>query len=775
MADRFWERFFRLVVSHRWLTLLLVLGFCGWAVWICRNLRSDFSVEQYFRIDDPERVSFERFRKNFPNDDAGVSLFWWDEALTPAVVADMRRAAGAFREAGLQDVLWIGNVRVAESVVENGEPALRIGPLIENSEDAAHIARRTEQFQNSRLLKNLFWNGTRKVWAIHGVLPRDLNTDLGRKQVEGTLTEKLAALEKPGRRLVLNGLPIFRSRFLKELTFEQGIYVPMAIVAMVAIFAVLLRSVWQGLLTLASVVPATLGTLAAMTLADAPLTGLTSYLPIVFFVVVIADTIHLVAGHRGRILQGLAPDQAVIPSFRELAWPCFLTSATTAIGMLSLLGTGIDVIVDMGIYGALGIMLGFVFSMLLLPAILPLIRIPSTPSRLDGVFARMMAVCERISKTRRTLVLGVVLAGCGLAAATVPRIPVNSYLFDGLRASHPLSQDLRAVEQEGGFGLFQLNVALEGDEPLHTPAGLRWMDQLGDFLRQQPEVVTAVSLADVLRHIRAGVMGTPEEATTLPATQDESSQLLLLAEMEKVPHLNDIYRQSENVGQVVAWVPDLGSQKMGGLFERVQGWMNAHPPPSGTAQISGTVKLAQNAFDLIVSGFTSSLASALLIIFCIFLFQLRSWRLALVAMVPNVVPMFFLAALLHLLGLPLEPYSVLVFTTVFGIDVDNTIHFLGTFKRKLSAGGKEISTLVDETMREVGLPASMTTVAMGMGFLCLAVSAFRPIHLTGLMVSAALLVGMFADIILMPALLRLGGGRWLESVGSPVTEPRPSA
>jgi predicted RND superfamily exporter protein len=555
---------------------------------------------------------------------------------------------------------------------------------------------------------------------------------------------------------VLSGIPIVRARILNSLIRDQFVFVGAGLLVIFFVLFFIFRSGLYILLSLSTVLPAYILSLGCMGIFQRPLNVLTSALPLILAMIGLSDNIHLLVHYRQKRHQRPSPQQALLETFTEHYRSCFFTMLTTAIGFLSLMSTRITIVVDFAIFTALGLAFSYLFSMTLFPILLTFFRNKRFNDALlrSGWISRRIDQAYRLAEAhRRPIVVGTFffIIFCSLF---VFKLETNTYLVDDLRRGHPLSQELKWVEKHG-FGLFQVNVFLQGsaDRPLHRVEMLRWMDRLQQELAREPLVMKSLSLADYLRQIRRAVVPVAVgQRAPLPRTTAEASQLLLLNEMNQQSLLADLYHQERQLGQLIFFVTDGGSQKMLPFLASLQRRLEQHPPPSAAAQITGTVQLAQNSFTYLLEGMTWSVLLDLGLILLIMAVMFKSLRLGLLALVPNLVPLTFLWALVYWLGYDLKPSTILVYSIAFGLAVDDTIHLLGVLRHHAAREGLT-QAVIRRSLRQSGRGAIFTCLVLSLGFSAMMLSMFQFLFQMGLLTACALGMGLLADLLVLPALL----------------------
>lgn len=741
-------------MRHRKKSLVVILGFMVVCGIIARDVRLDFSVENFFQVLDPALQTYRDFKRDFPQEDGQVALFWQEDGVSLGDLASgMREAESLFASAGLRDITWFGNTRVASTDAEDTLTIEFLTRGLPLEQPATEVLR---PFRDERAFLGVLWNASQDIFVLSGTLSPERNTDLGRKEVENSLTEGLRTLKRPGRTLLLNGLPILRARYLKDLAADQNMIMVAALLLILGVLYLVFRRFSEVLLSLFVTIPAYLFLLAVMVMLDRPMTVLTSSIPVVLLIIGLSDNIHILVHVRARRAEGMGRDEAIVTSMAELAIPCWFTALTTAVGFLSLATTRIGIVVDFAMFATLGILMVYVCSMTMLPPIMALLPTPRGKAArgavgrgwMNHLIETTLGLAERRPRTVIAIIAVPVMAAIVLGAG----LEVNAYLIDDVKPEHPIRQDLTWIE-DAGFGLFQVNVYLQGDEqhPVDGAESLRWMRAFQEFAQDGPLVLRSLSPADLLFKVRSDFLG-KASGQGLPASDEEARQLVVLGEMTSERFGREVLHAETQRAQVMLAVPDAGSAQTLPALRRLQEYLDMHPAPVAEATITGTVPLIETVYEKLVAELWSSLLTDFSAIFLLMLWMFRSARMGLIGLIPNVIPLLLLFGVQRLLGYDVKPSTILVFSIAYGIATDDTIHILGALKR-LAGRGIITAAHIRQAVREGGIGAIVTTLVVCIGFGVLTMSRFEVLFLMGLLTGICLFMALLVELFLLPALL----------------------
>lgn len=770
------EWFFRVLVEHRARALIAQAGLLAVAGIGASSVGVDYSAEQFFAFEGDDRATYDEYKRYFPKEDLQVSAFL--KVTEPWSLDDYRtleRIAESFEDAGLTSVRWVGSTDFTEQVVEGGEPAvLVVRPEGEADLDDDLVRTLVASRRSHPLYSGLLWSDDLTVFAVHGYLDPADNNDARRREIATRLQDDFARLSGGSDNIVLNGLPILRVTVPSALQADMSRLLAIGILISFVVLWAYFQRISVALLCFAGVTPAIVLTLGAMGYVGRQVSVMTSAAPIVILVVAVSDATHLVVGTRHRWQEGRSVPDAVVATFTALSRSCFFTSLTTALGFAGLVATRNPLVGEFGVVTGLAVMIAFCVTMTLLPPLLSFAKGlgPRATAAEHGArsVVRLVSVVLGKSPTGTTAAFALV---SGVALVLGAGLRVQALLIDDLKEQDVILQELRWMEREG-FGVFQVDVFLAGgDGPHATPEMLAWIEDFQRFAEADPVVLGSLALPRFVDELDAAYGSGPEalaESVDPGRTTAEIQELLFLAELQDEGALDDVYQADPGVGQIILFVRDAGSSVLSPFVSAVEDRLDSVPPPTGTARVTGTVKLTQVLWDQLVSRFLPGVLFSIVLVWLALSWMFRSIRLGLLAVVPNLFPLVMLLALMRLGGFDLKPTTIIVFAIAFGIVADDTIHFLGTLANKMR-DGVALEDAISSTLHEIGSALILVTVVVVTGFSVLMLGRFEVLFLIGLLTTSAALLALVADLVGFPAFLRVVGRR--SSVQSLLTRRLP--
>ena len=550
----------------------------------------------------------------------------------------------------------------------------------------------------------------------------------------------------------VTGSVVVNRAFADVVQEEAGTLWPFVFLIITGLAVIFLRSVLGTL----AIVVVFLSVIAA-TVGFAGWTGMTlspvnSGVPVIVMVIAIADSIHIVANVLLGMRRGLDRNAAVVESMRVNTYPVFLTSVTTAIGFLTLNASDSPPFHVLGNLVAFGVLCAFVYTMTLLPALLATLPLRARRGRSEKtVFFDRLA--DFVIARRTFLLWSLILVITGLATG-IPRIELGDNLTQFFDDRYEVRRDADYIV-ENLTGLEKVEYSLDAGREggIADPDYLRRVEAFAEWYRRQPEVTHVQAFTDIVKRLNKNMHGDDPAFYRLPEDAELTAQYLLLYELS-LPFgsdLNDRIDVAKSATRLTAVIRNATSRRLRELDERAQIWLDANAPAfaheaSGLSVIMAHV--SERNIDSMLHGTVFALALISFILMGVF----RNVRLGLLSLIPNFVPLIMAFGLWGYLVGQIGIVSSVVIAVVFGIVVDDTIHFLSKYL-KARRDGMPAPEAVRSAFNTVGLALCTTTAILSAGFMVLAASGFEMSWVLGLMVTITIICALVADFLLLPALL----------------------
>ena len=751
--------FGELIVRRRWPVLLLLLLITAGLGLGLRRLRFDFSPEAVFETGGEAERRWHTLCRTFGKDDAVITMVVRRAGgvLQPAVLRYVERLTRAIeREPFVTRAHGLTTVRLARS---DGE-TLQVGPLGAAVGEA--------EIRGNPLLDGALINAARTATGIVVQLAPSHGRVVERMAEATARLRALAKRERPpsGVTVGLYGLPDLRVEGVKIMRVEQR----ELLTVMVLIFGVVLLGLF-GLRAVAALAPllavglTLIWTMGLMGHTGRPMGMMTSVLPLLLFAIGISDAIHLLSRYREELAVGAAPGVALPAATSRLAAACLVTSVTTAVGFASLLTSRTSVLVQFGWIAAAGVIFAYAATILLVPTLLSFTRPLASRRQGRPLLARPLATLSRLVLARPRRTLALTLAAAALLTAGAARVQRDVHMRGGLAPDSELARRYDAAEADTG-GLLPLMVAIRSKEArgLRSAALLRRVWALQRFIEAQPGAGRAMSPATLVRELKVALKGRrpagpdPLRDPNLPHSDEQLAQLLLVASMGETDLPWERYVTSDwRQLRVAVRFTDRGSKAHAVTFARIE--RRARALFAGqrgvSVELSGQGQLAVVALHQFIEDLMLSLLVAAGVIFVVIGLLFRSWRAGLISVVPNLLPLCCALGYMGLRGIPLNGITVVAFPVALGLVVDDTIHFLARFREERRM--QPLEPALERTLQGAGRPIIATTALLVLGISVMLLSFFLASKQLAEVLIVAVACALPADLLVLPALLRLWG------------------
>jgi len=556
------------------------------------------------------------------------------------------------------------------------------------------------------------------------------------------------------------GRCIAQTVYLDVMMGDLQTFMVLSVVLLVIFLIIAFRSFWGVWVPLIVVLLSIIWILGFVRLLGEPINLMLTILPTILSVVGISDIIHIVSRYLDELRNGEEKSVALRRSFKEVSIATFLTSATTAIGFLTLMSSNVKPIQQFGIFTAVGVMFAYILAYSVLPSVLVLHAQPKIAKnkRLGKGWKKLLSSLFLFVLKRPVHVIigGVVLIAICIYGAS--RIEAKSFLLEDLKEDNELRQDMTFFDEKySGVRPFEMGLWLT-DSLNHSFLDrdvLEEMDQLESYLYDTYEVGFIYSPLQLIKYLNRSSHGGDQEYLKIPESDKDLNMIVKM--IEKTNHkdyVKSIMVKGKNLIRITGKIGDWGSAEVNKRNDSLRDFFENKTTLSSFSdyKITGTAALIDKNNDTLVSNLVTGLAIAFVIISLIVGLMYRSVKLVFISLIPNVLPLLMIAAIMGFSGIDLKVSTSIIFTIVFGIAVDDTIHFMSKLKFELRKN-KLLLYALKRTYMSTGRAIILTSLILFSGFLTLLGSDFLVTFYMGLLVGFALLFAVVADLILLPALI----------------------
>lgn len=754
------ESFLRFVLRWRYLVVLTTLALSAAAISGVRFLDYKADYRIYFGSDNPELSAYEALQSNYTNNDNVLVVLAPrnGEVFVPEFLTAVEEVTTKAWQVPYS--IRVDSITNFQYTHADGDDLI-VNDLVRSAGDltSEELNRIRDIALQEPVLVNRLISEDGHVTGVNiSIQLPGKNQQLEVLEVARFAREMAERLrmEYPEIDVYLTGIIMMNNAFPEASKHDMKTLVPVMFLVVIFTIGILLGSVTGSLIT---VLVITLSILSAMGLAGwlgISLSPPSATAPNIILTLAVADCVHILTTFFHELRARVDKCSALMESLRVNFLPVFLTSLTSAIGFLSLNFSDAPPFHDLGNITAIGVGVAFLLSATFLPAALMIIpvRVKLEDKRARWMDTVMSDIGELVIRKSRSFLVATVLLGVGILAF-IPNNDLNDEFVKYFGENMSFRQATEfAVDNL--TGVYYISYSLDSGEPngMTEPEFLAKIEDFVEWYRDQPEVVHVSAVTDTLKRLNKNMHGDDVAWHKLPESQEMGSQYLFLYEMS-LPYGLDLNNQNnfdKSATRVTATLKNLSSQQVLALERRAQMWFSENAPALRTEGSSPTMMFAhigQRNIKSMLSGTITALA----IISFILVFALRSLRIGLLSLLPNLIPAGIAFGLWGMfvgeVGL-----AVSVITAItLGIVVDDTIHFLSKYLHARRTEGRSAEDSIRYAFATVGSALTITSVALVLGFGVLAFSSFKVNADLGFLTATTLLVALLADLFFLPSLL----------------------
>lgn len=544
--------------------------------------------------------------------------------------------------------------------------------------------------------------------------------------------------------------------FVQKIQEELLLYIALSILIVTIVLFFLYKSVWGIVIPLASVVVSLAFFLGYMEVSGQAFDVISTMFPTLMLIFGMSDVIHLQSKYIDELEKANSRFDAMKTAFKEIGTALLLTSVTTAIGFGSLVLSSIPAIQRFGINAAVGVMIAYAFVLIFACSALlhfdrhQLQNIKKQRSNWRK-FSLALYLQNRKYPVQISAIAIVVLL---LSAVGISKISTNSYLLGDIPRASKLRQDFLFFESKfAGVRPFEMAILPAGDKKVLDRDVITETAKLTNYLQQEYAIGAIQSPVVYIKSLHKSWNGGVSTFYSLPETHEDYNTIKQVTSKftDRSPY--KLFDEEQRIGRISARIQDTGSDSLALDMAAIETWMRQNIDPTvASFKMTGSVLLVDKNHAYLRKNLFQGLLLAFILVGIIFSILFKDWRMVLVSIVPNIVPMVVAGAALGFTGIELKAVTAIIFTVSFGIAVDDTIHFLTRYKLERSKGRS-----VDAALRQTFLVSvkaiTITTIILIFGFISLIFSSFTGTYYVGVLVCITLISALISDIYIIPQLL----------------------
>lgn len=768
-----WHKIAAFIIKFRVALLVILLAITGVMGYYAAQVKLSYEFTSAVPTDNPKYVEYQNFRKQFGEDGnlmvIGVQTknffekdFFNDYAVLVKNVAKVK---------AVENVLSIpGSIVLVKDTVTS---KLNAQPIAPGNPPYADVASIKNTFLNLPIYKGLLYNPDSNAYMMAVRIDKNVLNSKDRSEVINNIValgDAFAA--KHNITLHYSGLPLIRTQMALKVQSEMKLFLIASFVLTAVILVLFFRSFTAVVASMMVVAIGVIWSVGTITLLGYKITLLTALIPPLVVVIGIPNCVYLLNRYHHEYNQNPNKMRSLLRMVDRMGIVTFFTNLTAAIGFGVFFFTKSVLLKEFGLVAGINIIGLFVISLVFIPAFFSFLPPPNVKHTKYLESKWINNLLTRITNwvfSHRAWIYGFTILICVLSTWGVLRLKNDAHIVDDLPSSDKISIDLKFFERNFK-GVMPLEIVIDTRKKRGVVSGLnviRKMDELSTLLESYPEIGKPLSIANGIKFASQQYFGGDTSYFAVPG--DFGAAFLQ-------PYLsgkgdggkNTIFSRlllsfidsTKQKARISVSMADVGSQRLPVLLDSIKPKViQIFDTTKYDVTFTGTSITFLEGSKFIVASLRDSLILAFLIIFGCMVALFRSWRILLISIIVNIVPLLITAGLMGWVGIRIKPSTVLVFSVALGITIDVTIRFLVNFKQELARHDDSIADTVHRTIHDTGLSIIYTSLILIAGFGVFVLSQFDGTKSLGYLTSITLFLAMVTNLILLPALLL-----WMDKV-----------
>lgn len=547
---------------------------------------------------------------------------------------------------------------------------------------------------------------------------------------------------------VVSGKIQMQKDFTDLLEEELGMLLGLGFAICLIILLVLFRSLKSVLLSILVMILTIILTLGIMGFLGKPIDVMMVMLPAILLIISLSDTIHLINKY-DYLLEDETPYRAILKATKAIGKANFITSITTAIGFLGLYFLRIQPIKDFGIFAALGILIAFLVTISVVPSLL--FFFPSSKRSQYKLQKGINKLTKRLTNyTQSTTAVTLIFSSILLVG--FPFLELNTGLIVGLQRDEPMLEKVAYFDKNfNGYRPIEVGVKLEKAESTDSIVSTK-INLIEKALGELMQTRGIQSTNSIIKKINSGLYGGAQSQYDLPDQKDIPRVKRIYKSKRLAEARKKVEVDAPHLLRIVGVSPDLGSAFFIEKSDSLKQFLNEINDEQFEAKLTGSSYLIDKTDRYVIGSLTKGLAFACITVALITLLFYRSWRMSLLILIVNVIPLLLLFGSMGLLGIDLNISTAIIFTVALGISVDDSIHLISRYvmERRNNKSKTEALRLAKTF---TGKSILFTSLAIGLGFSVLLFSGFSAVYYLGLFICLSALLALWFDLKVLPKLI----------------------
>ncbi len=756
----------RFILKHRTIIIVvlalltLFMGYKG------RDVKLSYENSSLLPEKDSTRIEYQNFKNRFGEDGNVIvigtvnpNLFQLEQFNAWSDLGNEIRKVD-----GVQEVLTIS--RAIELVKNEETHQFSIVPVVSKRPTTQA---ETDSLKNKilglKFYEGLLYNPETKATLMTVTLDKKKLNDISRIAIINSITQAVDAYKaKNNVEIHCSGMPYIRTIMMQKIKHELFLFVIISIVVATFIMFLFFRSIRVIISSLLIVGISIIWVMGTLVLFGYKITILTGVIPSLIVIIVIENCIYILNKYHWEYRSHGNKMRALSQVIHRIGFASLMTNAATALGFAAFILVPNQMLREFGVITSLNIMVLYILTITLLPIIFSLLAPPTAKhvKHLDNNF--FGAVLDKVIyliSNRRNLIYGISAVLVVIGFVGLGMMKTSGKVVDDLRSDDPTLVDLKFFEHNfGGVMPFEISVDTKKRNGILTYSTIQKIDRLQNVVGEHAEFSKPLSLIEVFKFARQAYFNGDSSKYSLPSSMEKNfifgyiPQNVSGKDNTGNSLLKSFVDSTKQITRISFQMRDVSTNHMDSLMSSILPQVDSiFDKAKFDVKVTGNSVVYAKGTNFLIRNLLESVVIAIILISILMAFLFVSFRMILVSMVPNIIPLVITAAIMGFAGIPIKPSTIIVFSIALGISVDNAIQYLSRYRHELKQNNGAIKLSALNALREAGFSMIYTSIVLVLGFSVFIISEFGGTQALGILISSTLLIAMFFNVMVLPSLL----------------------
>ncbi|MRT15652.1 MMPL family transporter [Vitellibacter sp. q18] len=759
----FWSWVARFILRNRTLILIVILTTTVLLALQWKNMRFTYTEANLLPDDHPINLQYDEFLKHFGEEGNLIVMGVKDPAIfEPANFKawnQLTEDIGKFSEVAL--TLSVGNLKKLEK--KKDTTGFELVPFVKDSVFTnSNLAEyKDELFNKLPFYDGLIYSPDKQSIRSAIYLKKDIVNTAERKDF--VIRDLIPLIKKfetgSGIKVYTSGMPYIRTLNSQSIIDEIGLFIGAALFVTSLIFFFFFRSWRATFISMCTVIIGVMWSFGFLGLMHYEITVLTALIPPLIIVIGIPNCIFLINKYQQEIKKHGNQAKSLQRVITKVGNATLMTNLTTASGFATFILVKSELLSEFGIVASINIIAIFLLSLLIIPIIYSYMPVPKDKhlKHLSKTWINKFVLwVEGMVRDRRISIYIVAVLLLCTSIIGIYNIKISGSLIEDMPKNTGFFDDIRFFEKEyEGIMPLEIMVDTKKKKGVMSLSTLKRIDELQDHIKEIPEFAKPLSVVELIKYSKQAYYNGNPEYYQLPNSQEKNFILSYAKNSNTNTNLLSSYVDSTGqFARITTFMKDTKPDRFNRIEEDLHREINKiFPAERYNVSVTGKALVFQKGTHYLVNNLILSLSLAIFLIALFMAWMFRSFKMIIISLIPNLLPLIITAGVMGFVGVPIKPSTILVFSIAFGISVDDTIHFLAKYRQELIAHNWKIKKSVFAALRESAVSMFYTSIVLFFGFSVFTISSFGGTVALGALVSITLLFAMLSNLLLLPTLL----------------------